>query len=68
MTNDNESWWEACPVLVDDKPRWLLRKHHSDGVKKFRDSHGTFASVAEAELAIQHLESGAVRIPAKEPT
>ena len=59
------NYWELVPVLVDAKPRWLLRKHHSDGVKNFRDHHGHFETVADAEAAIIHLESAPVRIAAK---
>ena len=63
---DANTYWEACPVLVDDKPRWLLRKYHTDGIKRFRDSHGNFATLDELQAAIDHLESPAVRIAAKE--
>jgi hypothetical protein len=61
----DDPYWELCPVLVDAEPRWLLRKCWSDGIKRYRDQHGHFATKEDAEDAILHLESAPVRIPAK---
>ena len=62
---DTDTYYEAVPGLVDNVPRWLLFKHHGLAGKRFRDKHGHFATLDDAQSAINHLESAPVRIPAK---
>lgn len=62
---DTEPYWEAVPVIVDNRPMWMLLKHHTVEGKKFRDRHGHFETRDDLLSAINHLESEPVRIPAK---
>jgi len=65
---DTEPFWEAVPVIVNDKLMWMLVKYHTTGGTKYRDRHGHFALLDDVQSAINHLESEPVRIPAKGKT